>query len=426
MAERFAASSVFLRDWAPIWSTPVFAMHDGGWFTDLPEVARWIDGDGRCSDTTTNAASHRCAEELDILDAFESGAGGVGLPAVLLELSRAARRLCALSPIAKGAQRVSVRPRDARFLSEHKWRQVVRFIEALPPLTAGASYADWCAGKGHLARTLSLTASIGVTRLERDPDLCAEGTRLAEKMGASSPAAAVDVMTDTVFDHIDASTHVLALHACGALHRRLIRIARAGRVVGISLAPCCYPLTDELPYAPLSTAGRSEGLRLEIEALRLAVRGARDPLGRRARRQRRAQAWRIAFDLLRRERTGASSYTSQPSLPDSAFGGTFRDFAQRLARQIGLDLGPLTDVESAEAEGYRRLARVRRAEMVTAIFSRPLELWLVTDLALALTESGLQVELGTFCDSATTPRNLLLNASADPRLLTSKTYASWR
>jgi hypothetical protein len=63
-----------------------------------------------------------------------------------------------------------------------------------------------------------------------------------------------------------------------------------------------------------------------------------------------------------------------------------------------------------EAAGERRRAEVRRLELVRHAFRRPLEVWLVLDLALGLEEAGFEVAVGTFCDRALTPRNLMVLA----------------
>ena len=50
------------------------------------------------------------------------------------------------------------------------------------------------------------------------------------------------------------------------------------------------------------------------------------------------------------------------------------------------------------------------AEPAGLRFRRALEVWLVMDLALGLEEAGFEVAVGTFCDRALTPRNLMVLA----------------
>jgi len=50
---------------------------------------------------------------------------------------------------------------------------------------------------------------------------------------------------------------------------------------------------------------------------------------------------------------------------------------------------------------------------VRGLFRRPLEMWLVLDRALFLQENGYQAQVGRFCETALTPRNLMVLAERD-------------
>lgn len=54
-------------------------------------------------------------------------------------------------------------------------------------------------------------------------------------------------------------------------------------------------------------------------------------------------------------------------------------------------------------EGERRRAEVQHLELVRSVFRRPLELWLVTDRAVALDEAGFTVQVSNFCARSPTP-----------------------
>ena len=51
---------------------------------------------------------------------------------------------------------------------------------------------------------------------------------------------------------------------------------------------------------------------------------------------------------------------------------------------------------------------MRNLELLRSLFRRPLEIWLLLDRALYLEEQSYRVQLGEFCDSSLTPRNILL------------------
>ena len=99
-----------------------------------------------------------------------------------------------------------------------------------------------------------------------------------------------------------------------------------------------------------------------------------------------------------------------PSHPTRLTGADFEAFCRWAAEKKGLALAADTDFAYWQRMGEQRLAQVRRHELVQHLFRRPLELWLVLDYGLFLEEQGYDVTLGTFCDRALTPRNLLVDA----------------
>lgn len=123
-------------------------------------------------------------------------------------------------------------------------------------------------------------------------------------------------------------------------------------------------------------------------------------------------ARRLGFDQLQRQLRGCDEYLPTPSLPTAWLSVPFADYCRALANLKGLSTGE-QDWAALEAYGWARLAEVRNLELVRGLFRRPLEIWLVLDRALFLTEQGYRVELGSFCDAALTPRNLMVLAERD-------------
>ena len=110
----------------------------------------------------------------------------------------------------KGAQR-HVRGR--------KWEQIRQFAEctsALPP-----PVLEWCGGKGHLGRLLAHRHAMPITTWEQDGQLCADGARLAALAGVDQSFVRCDVLSDQSATNSKWGT-VVALHACGSLHRHLL------------------------------------------------------------------------------------------------------------------------------------------------------------------------------------------------------------
>jgi hypothetical protein len=97
-------------------------------------------------------------------------------------------------------------------------------------------------------------------------------------------------------------------------------------------------------------------------------------------------------------------------LPSAWLEKSFAQYCTDLAALKGLSTVGTPDWAALEAAGQQRLAEVRNLELVRGLFRRPLELWLVLDRALFLSQKGYDVRLGTFCETLLTPRNLLLLA----------------
>ena len=301
----------------------------------------------------------------------------------------------------------------AAHIGGRKWQQIEAFVPRVT-LRPGQQLIEWCAGKGHLARTLARRHEADVTALEWQAGLCDAGTRLAERQGAAVRLVRQDVMADGAGERLSPTTHVAALHACGDLHQRLIELS-AEHGSALTLAPCCYHRTAAERYRPLSRLGRqlaeTHGLELEREDLAMAVQETVTAPRHVRQHREAANAWRLGFDALQRDVRGIDAYLAVPSLAYGQLPETFAGFCRWAADQKGIELPPGVDWGAYEQTGRRRQAQVTRLELVRQLFRRPLEIWLVLDRALRLEEAGFSVELGTFCPRALTPRNLLLRAS---------------
>ena len=303
-------------------------------------------------------------------------------------------------------------PEVDAFLARHtpgrKWSQILAFTGALPQHEG--PWLEWCAGKGHLGRLVSLTRHQSVTSLEWQTALCEEGRRLAERDGAHQRFVQGDAFTAPAADLITPAHHALALHACGELHTTLIeQVARRG-AHGVTLSPCCYHLIRGEHYRPLSRAGRESALRLGKSDLRLPLQET-VTAGARVRRLREQEVvWRLGFDSLQRAVRAVDAYLPVPNTQKSLFNGSFSDFCRWAAGLRGVTLPDRIDEAHWLSVGQARAALVLRMELVRHLFRRPLEMWLVLDRALRLEEEGYGVEIGEFCDRPLTPRNILIRA----------------
>lgn len=297
-----------------------------------------------------------------------------------------------------------------------KWAQVEAFAaHALPLWGEAREVLDWCAGKAHLGRALGLHSGLPVLALERDAVLCAEAERLAARDKVALRAKVCDVLALPHSFVLGPGTLACALHACGDLHRALLDRAQvgasAGMSVGMVLAPCCYHRTAHEVYLPRSEAGRACGLDLSREDLRLAVletttagQAQREAEARRKRRLLALQLWGA------RQGRVVQDYARLRDLARDADEVALR----RACACLGWSVPDARDMAGLLVDGERRAFEVRALELIRAAMRRPLEVWLVLDMALGLEEAGFAVEVGEFCAGALTPRNLLIRARSAP------------
>ena len=387
---RFQALDRFLTEHQGLWRPRPFTHLQLPWETEHPALAQWL----RQRSLADAETSHNHPHELPAPAPFPQ------LAAQALALS-AVDKLPAM-PLEPARHRLNVD------VPGRKWQQIEAFGATLQFTQTPKHWLDWCAGKGHLGRRLLQTGQ-QLTCLEYDPALIAAGQALSEHHGLAVTHRLQDVMADVT---LSAEHTPVALHACGDLHVRLLQLASSAGCKQLALAPCCYNRIGTERYQALSRAGQASALQLSIDDLGLPL-SETVTAGARVRRQRdTSMARRLGFDLLQRQLRGCDDYLPTPSLPSAWLDKAFADYCRELAALKGLSTGE-QDWLALEAHGWRRLAEVRNLELVRGLFRRPLEVWLVLDRALFLRENGYKVEVGTFCESVLTPRNLMVLAERD-------------
>lgn len=287
-----------------------------------------------------------------------------------------------------------------------KWQQIAAFA-ALTPAHQGP-LLDWCSGKSHLGRTLAQQRKLPLVAVERDAVLCREGDEQARAVGVSAEFLCADVLHSP--PALPGNAQVLALHACGDLHRSLLRQLAVHPVRQLVLAPCCYHLWLRSDYLPLSAAAQQNDLRLDRNSVQLAVQEAVTSSPRVRKQTATLAAWRLGFDALQRQLRGVDEYLNTPSLPQSVLAEGFEAVCRRIAKHKQLALPDGIDWQHYQTLGEQRYARAQKLQVVRHGFRRAIELWLVLDLALYLEQLGYAVELQQFCDRQLTPRNILLRA----------------
>lgn len=277
-------------------------------------------------------------------------------------------------------------------------------------LPEGLPIVEWCAGKGHLGRILAQRFQQPVTSVEWQQPLCDEGAKLADKLKLPQRFICGDVLTAPLQAVLQPEQHLVALHACGQLHIRLLEQAVTAQCRQLQLVPCCYHLIPTQCYQPLSQLAQQHDLKLTKEDLKLVVQGQATG-GERINRLRHTEVlWRLAYDELRADISAEAEYKPLPSIAKHWFTADFASFAIWAAQQHGLVFPAEVSWQSYLERATTRHMRVRRIELVRHLFRRPLEIWLALDKALYLQQLGYQVRLTQLCQPDITPRNILISA----------------
>lgn len=387
LAQHFRQLDAFLAEHAWLWRPQPFKQARPSWCDRLPGLYETLLA---LSDEELARLTDDGTALTALLDEHLSGVG------MLVELSRLTE--CQTMTLA------DLGPHFASAIPGRKWKQVEAFAAAL-----GAVHApllEWCGGKGHLGRLLAAQWQSPVLTLEHNPVLCEEGRHLARRAHVDQAFRLDDALAPSAAEAVT-GRHAVALHACGELHRTLVRQAIAAKAPALDIAPCCYHLLLEGEYRPFSANAQ---LLPGRDDLRLAVTETVTAVNREIRLRDREMAWKLGFDVMRRRYGADEGYRPIKPIDKSWLKMDFAGFCTALAKREGLDLPETVAWQSAEAAGWQRQRDTMRLSLPRHAFRRAIEIWLVLDLANALSDNGYTVQIGTFCSRELTPRNILITA----------------
>lgn len=390
-SQRFAQLNLLLDEYRDIWDHSAFQHHTLCWQDTRPELYRaliTLDDRQLCHLESSAAGLHTFIGNY--LPGYEAFSPLITLPNEQQNLSY------------------------GRFLDVgipgRKWQQVIAFLAAsdIQSVSPETELVDWCAGKSHLGRTAAILTGASLLAIEHEPVLCQAGLVLAEKHGVDARYECVDVLTSDFDFH--AQHQVMALHACGDLHRRLLVNWKNSDSRQLRLSPCCYEKWLQGDYQPLSSNASENGIRLTKDNVRLAMQETVTASKREQAMQHQLQIARLTFDLMQRDVRAIDEYLPTPSLPLSAANWPLKKVLQVFADKQNLSLPEDIQVAEYQQRATARYQQIRRLQLAAQGFRRALELWLVCDLALFLEEDGAEVSLKTFCDRDLSPRNIQLLA----------------
>ncbi|MBM6551170.1 methyltransferase [Marinomonas ostreistagni] len=384
-AQAFLQHDHWLTQHRPLWDVQSFHHLDWPWQETYPALCQWLSEQTEVpSATEVEAALARLVPEYGERPAW---------PFAATE-----------NPISKAAPPSYFE----QGIKGRKWQQILALSDAIELISPTV---EWCAGKGHLGKVLAFQHETQVHSLEWQPSLCEAGTAEAKRLQVAQTFTHADVLKGEGQAALEHANSAVALHACGDLHRVLLEQGVAAALKRIAISPCCYHLTQDAHYRPLSIQGQRATTRLSKDNLKLAVKEVATAGLREQRLKQLELSYRLGFDSWQRDVTGVNQYLAVPSCPKALLQEGFFAFCHWAAEQKSLpkptDAALLSGYETI---GQQRSQHVAMIESITQHFRQALERWLVLDRALYLEENGYQVSIREFCPVTLTPRNLLIYA----------------
>ncbi|WP_417527130.1 methyltransferase [Marinomonas shanghaiensis] len=388
--QHFQALDTWLKAHTRLWQFDTFAQLDNPWRDHYPALAEYLTSQ----------------VEQPIEEAFYDEVGRI-CPELQLSINERNYENSRLSE--KRTLTIDLPSYLSTAIKGRKWAQIQAFVAHTPHAN---NYLEWCAGKGHLGKLLAFEDHHPVHSLEWQKSLCEAGEQEAKRLKIPQTFTHADVLKGEGQEVLANAHCAVALHACGDLHRELIKQAVAAHTASLCISPCCYHLTQDEYYLPLSQTAQQSALTLRQADLKLAVKEVATAGAREQRLKQLELTYRLGFDAWQRTARQQDDYLPVPSIQKNRLNQGFQTFCQWAAEQKGLtDLTSKTAFENFEAIGQSRYQQIQKLEAISQLFRPALEHWLVLDRAMYLEEHGYHVEIGKFCEKSLTPRNWMIRAT---------------
>ena len=409
-SQQFSKLNQLLEKSTALWQVSAFEVFALPWAQDFPQLATavWALAD----------------DELDGLDAEQSILVKALTPALSKDLKALGQDwdLSLLTNPITAADKILVVDEtqvnglsidDETHFSAHikgrKWQQITAFVQHLPDLNLPV--LEWCAGKGHLGRLIAKARGAEVVSLEWQAPLCEAGQAFANKWQLPQTFVCADAFAINVNTNpFTRQQQVVALHACGDLHVRLLMLAAAAGTQALAISPCCYHLIQGSYYQALSDMAKKSAIKLSRHDLQLPLQQSVIASPKQQALRHQEIAWRLGFDALQRQCRQIDEYLPLPSIKQSQLSGSFSHFCLWAAEIKALKLTQNCDFDAWLEVGYKRQQLTRRIDLVAHLFRAVLEQWLILDRVCFLQEQGYGVCVGEFCANSVTPRNALILA----------------
>ncbi|MDQ6992594.1 MAG: methyltransferase [Mariprofundus sp.] len=375
----------FLAETASLWQPQPFKVRRPTWCSDHPELTHALLA------LDAPSLAYFASDQKALIDFISTHIAQITLIPSLTEL-----------PTAPSKQHHLIAPHQSSGIPGRKWQQITSLYHCLEK--PAFAITEWCGGKAYLGQLLAREWQQQVITLEQNAQLIESGQVAADKQGVDQTFAMVDVLKDSVSQYLS-HHHTIALHACGDLHRELIKQIIRTNAPSFTIIPCCYHLGHHTNYTPFNCSLK---LQLSRETLRLAVNETVTAHHNEVQNRNLDMAWKLGFQQLRAALTKSSEYHAFKPVPKAWLKGDFKEYCEKLSEREQLTLPEHVDWQTWENSAHQRQHDVLRLQLLRQCFKRVLELWLIMDMAVYLEQHDYIVSVHTFCKRTITPRNIII------------------
>lgn len=301
----------------------------------------------------------------------------------------------------------------------HEIQKITSALRELQKSTPFESVVDIGGGVGHLARILAHYHSIACVSLDRDSEFQNIGKHRASKYRK------IDGSREVRFVNLDfTQTHspellksiftenslTLGLHTCGALANSVMKLSQDFQTVGLLSFGCCYHRLDPKKDYPLSAFYKEHTpLELNLYALSLATRSHSAMTYSDYQTKERVKYYRYALHLFLRKHFKSDYFTEVGECPIKMYWGEFADY-------IKIKLSELNLTHQFTEEDFNQFYRDEKTQKELRVMwicnlirwqlGRALEVYLLLDRSLSLSEQGMEVKIEQYFSEELSPRNI--------------------
>jgi Methyltransferase domain len=284
---------------------------------------------------------------------------------------------------------------------------------------------DLGGGVGHLGRILALYGQLPTLILEMNEDFIEKGERRLKKYRRPKGHAPIFFQKECLASDTNLSPYAkffsrdnfsnaffLGLHTCGPLANTLIKQCLHHQSLGLMNFGCCYHKLNPHTDFPLSEYYQKEfpSFRYTLETFTLATR-AHGPISKdQYLTKKQVKYFRYALHFFLHHQLGV---TDQYIVGENAvkdYWGNFSDYAHKKLIELNLPSPGLEVLESFYQKELEKplIHRLYLANLIRWQLGRGLEIFLLLDRLMLLSESGYETQLISLFEEEQSPRNLAI------------------